>query len=189
MLWCIAICTDSPCEPSSRSPGPGSASFVWAGLACSIPLPIYRTRGVTCMPRPGITICRVLYFIVKCVCYSKKRYFWVKYENRQPCAGRHTPGLFRAKTESQINNNPTLKNILASLGRVSNSIISSLSSRSSQGGLGVIITLLQASASRAFESNAAVLVLVRPRASARPWVFFFRNCRIRIVLERLIRKP
>jgi hypothetical protein len=27
------------------------------------------------VPRPGITICRVLYFIVKCVCYSKKTVF------------------------------------------------------------------------------------------------------------------
>jgi hypothetical protein len=42
---------------------------------CGILLPIYRTRGVTCMPRLGITICRVLYFIVKCVFYFKKTVF------------------------------------------------------------------------------------------------------------------
>jgi hypothetical protein len=42
---------------------------------CGILLPIYRTRGVTCVPRLGITICRVLYFIVKCVFNSKKTVF------------------------------------------------------------------------------------------------------------------
>jgi hypothetical protein len=63
MPWCIVICTNSPCEPFSRPPGPGSL------------LPIYCTRGATYAPRLGITICRVLYSIGKCVFYFKKTVF------------------------------------------------------------------------------------------------------------------
>jgi hypothetical protein len=63
------------CEPNMGWPSKCGILF---------PSTSYRIRGVTCVPRLGITICRVLYFIGKCVFYSKKRYFWIKNENRQP---------------------------------------------------------------------------------------------------------